>query len=140
MNDETRNELTVKLPCVIGTVVETYQKGQKFTDKVRQYIVSDEINVILDINCDASRPSTPISLEEFKQRWKTKRLPMTIELPYEVNTIVRKANESSSDKVFSYTINEGNDITVVLQLNIEEKSRLSVPIGLEEFKENWKKA
>lgn len=138
MNNKKKNAVTVNLPYEIGTVVKTYQNGQKFTDRVRQYIVSDETNVILDINCDESRLSTPISLEEFKQRWKGKKLPMTVELPYEVNTIVRKANESSSDKIFSYTISEGNDITVVLQLNIGGRSRLSAPIGLEEFKSKWK--
>ena len=134
-----RNDVTVKLPYQIGEVVRTYQNGQRFTDKIRQYVVSDKINVILDVNCDENNQMPPVELEEFKRRWEAegRRQPMLIELPYAVNTTVK--NGEINGRIFSYTI--GNEkTTVIVQLKKERRSKLSAPIELEEFKRNWNRA
>lgn len=139
MNDETRNEVTVKLPYQIGEVVRTYQNGQKFTDRVRQYIISDKINVILDVNCEENNQMSPIELEEFKKKWEAERRKqrMVIELPYAVDTVVK--NGELSGKIFSYTVSN-DKTTVILHLKKEGRSKLSAPIELEEFKREWNKA
>ena len=112
MCKEERNDVTVKLPYEVGAIVITYQNGQRFIDRVRQYVISDKINVILDINCEENNQMPPIELDEFKKRWEAegRRQPMVIELPYEVD------------------------------LKKEGRAKLSEPIELEEFKRNWNKA
>ena len=115
-----RNEVTVKLPYQIGEVVRTYQNGQRFTDKIRQYVVSDKINVILDVNCEENNQMPPVELEEFKRRWEAegRRQPMLIELPYAVNTAVK--NGEINVRIFCYTI--GNEkTTVIVQLKKERR-------------------
>lgn len=139
MYKEEKNEVTVKLPYEVGAVVRTYQSGQRFTDRVRQYVISDTINVILDVNCKENKQMPPIELTEFKKRWEAegRRNSMVIELPYEVDTAVK--NGELSGRIFSYTV--GNDkTTVIVNLKKDGRSKLSGPIELEEFKRNWNKA
>lgn len=139
MYKEERNAITIKLPYQIGEVVRTYQNGQRFTDRVRQYIISDKINIILDVNCEENNPMPPIELCEFEKRWvpEGKRHPMVIELTYEVDTAVK--NGELSGRIFSYTV--ANDkTTVIVNLKKDGRSKLSEPIELEEFKRNWNKA
>ncbi len=139
MYKEERNEVTIKLPYQIGEVVKTYQNGQRFTDKVRQYVISDEINVILDVNCEENNQMPPIELKEFRKQWEAeeRKQPMVIELPYAVDTAVKSGNLSG--KIFSYTVSD-DKTTVIVHLKKEGRSKLSNPIELEEFKKDWKKA
>ncbi|MCI8345919.1 MAG: hypothetical protein HFJ42_08280 [Clostridia bacterium] len=139
MCKEERNDVTVKLPYEVGAIVITYQNGQRFIDRVRQYVISDKINVILDINCEENNQMPPIELEEFKKRWEAegRRQPMVIELPYEVDTPVK--NGELSGRIFSYTVSN-DKTTVIVHLKKEGRAKLSEPIELEEFKRNWNKA
>lgn len=139
MYKEERNEVIVKLPYQIGEVVRTYQNGQRFTDRVRQYVISDKINVILDVNCEENNQMPPIELEEFKKKWEAegRKQPMVIELPYAVDTVVK--NGELSGKIFSYTVSN-DKTTVILHLKKEGRLKLSAPIEIGEFKRDWNKA
>lgn len=136
MYKEEKNEVTVKLPYQIGEVVRTYQNGQQFTDRVRQYVISDKINVILDVNCEENNQMPPIELEKFKKKWEAeeRKQSMVIELPYAVDTVVK--NGELSGKIFSYTVSN-DKTTVILHLKKEGRSKLSDPIEVEEFKRDW---
>lgn len=138
MRKEERNEVTIKLPYQIGEVVRIYQNGQRFTDRVRQYVISDKINVILDVNCEENNQMPPIELDEFKKKWEAegRKHPMVIELPYTVDTAVK--NGDLSGKIFSYTVSN-DKITVVVHLKEKGRSKLSNSIELEEFKKGWVK-
>lgn len=138
MYKEERNEVTVKLPYQIGQLVRTYQNGRRFTDKVRQYVISDQVNVILDVNCEENNQMPPIELEKFRKHWEAegRKQPMVIELPYAVDTTVKSGDLRG--KIFSYTVSN-DKTTVIVHLKKEERSRLSEPIELEEFKKDWKK-
>lgn len=136
MYKEEKNEVTVKLPYQIGEVVRTYQNGQQFTDRVRQYVISDKINVILDVNCEENNQMPPIELEKFKKKWEAeeRKQSMVIELPYAVDTVVK--NGELSGKIFSYIVSN-DKTTVILHLKKEGRSKLSDPIEVEEFKRDW---